>query len=408
LFPIFSRSGWLLLALASLCAPAVYGQQQAVLSELPVLPEPSSLSAPAPEVPAIAVSLAVFSTYPSETLWDACGDTETTQDCIEDTITPEAFISALIAKSWFTEIKPFGNDSDYELLIANVAKQDETSTMSRALSEALREELDEELDEELNEELNEEKHFTELTLQWRGIEIDSLVISSQVNSNETATKKAIEPLLSWYKHATENGLFTPEFLYHALNASDYGNHLSVPESLGDFTRLDTQLYPDPFKGSITRYTHPFFEDALVDVTVYPILAKLDTNTPSNQRETASTANTENSARTDAFLHQQLDEDWNKADHVAHARNLTLSQAQPISPFNVVGFANGWRLALKAESAVDDPIFATTYVFTRKDKIVKVATTFPSDFSDNLAHELIAHITVPEESMLMQQVRAMLK
>lgn len=201
----FSRSGWLLLALASLCAPAVHGQQQAVLSELPVLPEPSSLSAPAPEVPAIAISLAVFSTYPSETLLDACGDTEPNQACIEDTITPEAFISTLIAKSWFTEIKPFGNDSDYELLIANVAKQDETSTMSRALSEALLEELD--------EELNEEKHFTELTLQWRGIEIDSLVISSQVNSNETATNKAIEPLLSWYKHATENGLLTPSFFY---------------------------------------------------------------------------------------------------------------------------------------------------------------------------------------------------
>ena len=392
MFSIFSRSGWLLLVLVSLCAPAVYGQQQAALSELPVLSEPSSPSSAVSEASVIAISLAVFSTYPSETLIGACGDTETTQDCIEDTITPEAFISSLIAKSWFTEIKPFGNDSDYELLIANVAKRDETSNITK----------------ELSGEPSVERHFTELTLQWRGIEIDSLVISSYVNSNETPTVKAIEPLVSWYKHATENALFTPRFLYHALNASDYGNHLSVPESLGDFTRLDTQLYPDPFKGSITRYTHPTFEDALVDVTVYPILAKLDTNASSSKGNTASAANTENSARTDAFLHQQLDEDWNKADHVANARNLTLSQPQPISPFNVVGFANGWRLALKAESPVDDPIFATTYIFTRKDKIVKVATTFPSDFSDNLANELIAHITVPEESMLMQQVRAMLK
>lgn len=392
MFPISSRSGWLLLALASLCAPAVYGQQQAGLPELPVLPETSSLLAPVPEAPTIAISLAVFSTYPSETLLDTCGDTEATQGCIEDTITPEAFISSLIATSWFTEIKPFGNDSDYELLIANVAKQDETSSISEALSEKP----------------SEERHFTELTLQWRGIEIDSLVITSQVNSNETPTEKAIEPLLSWYKHVIESELFTPKFLYHALNASDYGNHLSVPESLGDFTRLDTQLYPDPFKGSITRYTHPSFEDALVDVTVYPILAKLDTNAQSNKANTVNTINTENSARTDALLHQQLDEDWNKADHVASARNLTLSQPQPISPFNVKGLANGWRLALKADSPVDDPIFATTYVFTRNDKIVKVATTFPSDFSDDLANELIAHISVPEESMLMQQVRAMLK
>jgi len=387
LFPIFSRSLWLLLALASLCAPAVYGQQQAALPELPVLPETSSLSTTVSEAPAIAISLAVFSTYPSETLLDTCGDTEATQECIEDTIAPEAFISTLITKSWFTEIKPFGNESDYELLIANVAKQGETLNLSKKLSK--------------------EKHFTELTLQWRGIEIDSLVIASQVNSNEASTEKAIEPLVSWYKHATENELFTPTFLYRALNASDYGNHLSVPESLGDFTRLDTQLYPDPFKGSITRYTHPSFEDALIDVTVFPILAKLDTNASSNSADTANT-NTENSAHTDALLHQQLDEDWNKADHVANARNLTLSQPQPISAFNVKGFANGWRLALKADSPVDDPIFATTYVFTRNDKIVKVATTFPSDFSDDLANELIAHITVPEESMLMQQVRAMLK
>ncbi|WOI38810.1 hypothetical protein R1T43_07200 [Alteromonas sp. CI.11.F.A3] len=387
MFPIFSRSLWLLVALASLCAPSVYGQQQAALSELPILPEPSSSSTAVPKAPAIAISLAVFSTYPSETLLDACGDTEATQECIEDTIAPEAFISTLITKSWFTEIKPFGNDSDYELLIANVAKQGETVNLSKKLSK--------------------EKHFTELTLQWRGIEIDSLVIASQVNDSEASTEKAIEPLVSWYKHATENELFTPTFLYHALNASDYGNHLSVPESLGDFTRLDTQLYPDPFKGSITRYTHPSFEDALVDVTVFPILAKLDTNASSDTADTANTS-IENSARTDALLHQQLDDDWNKADHVANARNLTLSQPQPISAFNVKGFANGWRLVLKADSPVDDPIFATTYVFTRNDKIVKVATTFPSDFSDDLANELIAHITVPEESMLMQQVRAMLK
>ena len=393
MFPNFLRSGWLLLALACLCAPAVFAQQQAALSHSSVLPESTSSSISESEASTIAVSLAVFSTYPSDTLLGACGKTEKIDSCIEDTITPDAFISVLAATSWFAEIKPFDNGSDYELLIANVARQDDSSELSCSSNKKSGK--------------IEEKHFTELTLQWRGIEIDSLVVASQVNSNETITKKAIAPLTSWYIHATDSRLFTPTFLYHALNASDYDNHLSVPESLGDFTRLDTQLYPDPFKGSITRYTHPSFEDALVDVTVYPILAKIDTYAPSN---TASTANTsiENSARTDALLHQQLDEDWNKADHVASARNLTLSQPQPISPFNVKGFANGWRLALKADSPIDDPIFATTYVFTRNDKIVKVATTFPSDFSDDLANELIAHITVPEESMLMQQVRAMLK
>ncbi|MDO6566240.1 hypothetical protein Q4561_04165 [Alteromonas sp. 1_MG-2023] len=398
-----SRSVWLLIALTLVSVKAASDESASTFTQSLDLSNSTGLSEPtsgpeSTDAPVTAIPIAVFSTYPSAAMLGSCESEGPHSECIEDSISPDAFVSILTSQSWFTDVKPYDNGVDYELLIANVANQNE---------------------EKLT---NTENHFTELTLQWRGIEIDSRVIQTHVNRSAEARQKALEPLILWYKQATDQAIFSPTFLYKAVNASDYDNYLSVPESLGDFTRLDTQLYPDPFKGSITRYTHPAYEDALVDVTVYPILAKLDGNTANNglprkavsskkafnEQASADVYSLENSETTDAILHQQLDEDWIKADKVAHSRNLTLTQPQPVSPFVVQGFANGWRLSLKADSPVDDAIFATTYVFKYNDKIVKVATTFPSDFSDPLANELVAHISVPDESVLMQQVRAMLK
>jgi len=312
------------------------------------------------------VTLALFSTYPSELLAVTCDKEVAEKACIEDRIPPDAFAASLAAQDWFAHFTPFEEGADYELLIANLASPPITSDKG-----------------------NFEQHFTEMTLHWRGIEIDSHVIPNQTLVSLADIEKARTQLSLWYADAIDRNVFSAEFLYHVLHASDYANKLSVPETLGEFNRLDTQLYADPFKGSITRYTHPYYEDALVDVTVYPILAKLDDNT-------------------DSVLQQQLLADWNKADQVARSRNLTLTQPSPVSVFSVDSNTTGWRLGLKAESVSDAAIFATTYVFKRSDKIIKVATTFPTDFSDELANELITRISVPDESELMQQVRATLE
>lgn len=312
------------------------------------------------------VNLAVFSTYPSAKLNQACVNVTTDLlTCTEDSISAEAFVSVLSQKSWFSDVIPFNEGPDYELLIANTA----TTAVNSAE--------------------NKEYHFTEFTVQWRGIEIDSTIIPTTNDLTLTNDEKARLALTEWYVYALKHELFSAQFLYTALDASDYQNQLQVPETLGEFTRLDTQLYPDPFKGAITRYVHPSYEDALVDVSVYPILAPLEKNT-------------------DTILHQQLDADWTKAGEVATARNLTLTQPVPVSPFVVNNHDTGWVLGLKAESSTDTAIFATTYVFKRNDKIIKVATTFPSDFSNPLASELISQISVPDESPLMQQIRSMLE
>ena len=343
---LFTRFHWLLLSFSVILSLSVSAQ------DIPVSGE-------------ININLAVFSTYPSEQLSATCESTGTQPSCIEDSISAESFVAVLSQNNWFTNIIPFNEGADYELLIANLA--------SKAV----------------NSSAPIEQHFTEFTVQWRGIEIDTVIIPTAIDSVLNNSEKASIPLARWYADAIKRGVFSAPYLYTALNASDYQNQLQVPETLGEFKRLDTQLYPDPFKGAITRYVHPFYEDALVDVTVYPILAKLEKNT-------------------DSILHQQLSADWNKADEVAHARNLTLTQPVPVSPFVANSYNSGWMLGLKAESSSDAAIFATTYVFKRNDKIVKVATTFPSDLSNPLAMELMSQITVPDESPLMQQIRSMLE
>jgi len=310
------------------------------------------------------ITLSVFSTFPSEALTAACGKTLHNDQavCTEDALAPEQFITALQTKVPFNAILPFEDAADYSLLVANLGQTLASSP--------------------------EEKQLTEFTLQWRGLEIDSFTVIKENTQDTKSHAIANDMVDAWYRYVETNNVFTTPFLYDALQASDYENHLYVPERVGTFTRLDTQLYPDPFRGSVTRYIHPTFEEALVDVTVYPILASLDSDT-------------------DELLNAALNEDWNRAGDVATAKNLQLSQAAPASPYIVSETLKGWRLGLKAESELEPTIFATTYVFQLSDKYIKVATTFPADFSDPIIDELVGQIAVPDESPLMVEIRKML-
>ena len=304
-------------------------------------------------------SVSVFSTYPSEALESLCSQSTLTASCSEDAIAPTTLINAIQTTRVFSALTPFAEGSDYELLIANVG----------------------------HSEIDLSSQFVEFTLQWRGIEIDSAMF----NTAQRASSKdqlASELVMQWVEHIKVRDIFSTRYLYSALDASNYESSLTVPERVGDFTKLDTQLYADPFSGAITRYTHPSYEDALVDVTVYPILDSLD-------------------KEVNLLLNNQLDQDYEKANSVASAQQLTLSLSDPASPYSVNPTIQGWRLGLKAESETADPIYASTYVFRKEDKFVKVATTFPTHFSDPLVNELITHVQVPKESPLMKNIREML-
>jgi hypothetical protein len=325
--------------------------------------------------------VSVFSTYPSETLIKTCdaqqklsesdiNSTAIAEHCFEDAISPDSFIKVLRESGEFSNLLPYGEGNDYELLIANVGPAPSIH-------------------------LGHSKQFAEFTLQWRGIEIDSSSFDSDIdNSDEKAEQTSIDNqqvqslINRWLQYAKHTGLFTSQFLFTALEASNYEIGLRVPETVGEFTKLDTQLFADPFSGSITRYTHPDYEDALVDVTVYPFLAQL------SQEESE-------------LLPKQLESDLQKANTAANLQHLNLSQVSPASRYEVNGSLVGWKLGLSATSDTSPTIYATTYVFRQQDKIVKVSTTFPPDFSDNIVNQLIVNVEVPEESNMMKKVRSLL-
>jgi len=307
-------------------------------------------------VNSVSAPVSVFSTYPSSKLVALCNEPESR--CEEDSITPDEFVSALKATSYLTSLQPYKENNDYELLIANVGK---VSTQ-----------------------------FAEITLQWRGMEINSHIVKTSAQKQaESGNLQHAETLIrQWEDNAVSKGIFTAEFLYRALDASNYEHDLAVPHSFGQFTKLDTQLFADPFSGAITRYTHPAYEDALVDVIVYPFAHKI----------------TEDDR---TLLNEQLNADLAKASAVAKAQQLTLTLSHPAAPYQVNGFTEGWRLGVKAEAENAPTLYASTYVFRKHDKIIKIATTFPTDFSDPLVNELIQHVDVPKESLLMKRVRKLL-
>jgi len=108
-----------------------------------------------------------------------------------------------------------------------------------------------------------------------------------------------------------------------------------------------------------------------------------------------------------LLPKQLEEDLKRAKSNAQIQKLTLSQVKPAARYEVNNQIFGWRLGLSATSESSPSIYATTYVFRRQDKIIKVSTTFPPDYSDNIVDKLIVKIEVPEESKMMKNVRALL-
>lgn len=333
------------------------------------------------EASAVHQGVSVFSTYPSEGLLNSCSAQHalpqqeqalknTAEICMEDAISPDSFIEELSNSGQFYDLIPNGEGTDYELLIANVGASP-------------------------NKHQRHAKQFAEFTLQWRGIEIDSstfdidaLINDSEQRGNQNTKNEAFLLVSRWLEHVNQARIFTSQFLFDALEASNYDLGLQVPETIGDFTKLDTQLFADPFSGVITRYTHSEFEDALIDVIVYPFIAPL-------------------SLKEAELLPNQLKNDLQKASANAALQNLTLSQVSPASPYTVNNKISGWRLGLSAASETSPTIFATTYVFKQQDKIVKISTTFPPDFSDTIVNELIVNVEVPQESVMMKKIRELL-
>lgn len=337
----------------------------------------------APTVAHVNAPVAVYSTYLSDKASEQCAALQNDNaPCRDDVIDAKTFLQALQDKQYFKEAVASAPDYDYEVLIANQAATIETgNTIQHLLNSATFGAYD----------LPRSTHyFTEVTVQWRGMEIHSqlFTLTQSTENSDAPIQLATQMLDNWWQHAQSDQVFTARYLFNALQASDYVNNMDLPATIDEFVRTDTQLYPDPFRGVISRYVHPDYDGALIDISVYPITQAL-------------------SMGTEALLHGELEKDLEDANHIAQARSMNLIIDKPTQPFSVNSDGttySGYVLSMHAESDTMEPLFASTYVFRQNDKFIKFSTTFPTRVSDTLVSAAIPHVKVPEESVLMAALR----
>lgn len=332
----------------------------------------------------VAAPIALFATYPSQAMKELCDEKNVSDEpCKEDPLSGNLFVEQLTQSGWFDKVLPATNAADYELLIATLSAQ---VIDDEAVNQAQSTQIGNEGKRQV---FTHPLYLTELTVQWRGLEIASRIFETPYKPNGSDKMYVQNILQSWWLGAIEKKIFSAEYLFDALGASDYKNDMLIPKQIQQFVLLDTQLYPDPFKGVISRYIHPVFEGALLDITVAPILTPL--TEPQEKRLVAA-------------LQNNLDE----ATRMAHAQSLSLTIDAPIAPYKVDNgiFPSylGYRIAVRAESESTETIYATTYAFEMKDKLVTLSTTFPPRIADALINEALPQIVVPDPSPLMQTLR----
>ena len=131
----------------------------------------------------VAAPLSLFSTYPSDTMQSLCSDISIgSSPCAEDALEGHLFVKALSESNWFDRILPASSEADYELLIASLAsdlpKNDSPLSM-QTLTAGL-----------WNDDTTTH-YFTELTVQWRGIEIASEIFDT-VRQPDQSDEKLVE------------------------------------------------------------------------------------------------------------------------------------------------------------------------------------------------------------------------
>ncbi|OFC70647.1 hypothetical protein [Alteromonas confluentis] len=347
--------------------------------QVPVTPEKPATFLPQYHV---AAPISLFSTYASSKLTAECEALDTQKKCKEDALSGSQFAQILTEKNWFDEVLTDSDNADYELLIASLsaegpAPKQKALTLHSASGGLWPADV-------------VPYYFSEITVQWRGVEIDSQQFRTLALSDESDATLSQEVLETWWLAAIKKRVFSAEYLFAALGASDYRSALALPEQIGAFVLEDSQYYPDPFKGVITRYSHPEYEDALIDITVSPVM--VDLSVPVETRLTTA-----------------LELNLQEARQIATVQGLQLVTDSPPESFTVnTGdtLFKGYRMAVHAESDKSEPIFATTYVFEMKDKLVTLATTFPPRVADELIAVALPSIEVPGESELMKAIRRM--
>lgn len=254
----------------------------------------------------------------------------------------------------------------------------------------------------------------DISINWRGILIDDkqfkLVFNNtqtmQQTKNSVPFKKSSEVaalalLEQWYEHITQASVLSATHIYQTIGASDYKNEMQVPERIGDFLLSESALYKDPMKGAITRYHHPDFDSAILDISIYP-MSPFGNKTPLINSE----APTHISNHEIESLYVDMGTERGKVIALIESSSLNDFSVSSIEPTSLM-VNNNIVHGLAFEVAINeqtDPVYSTQFAFIQHDKIIKLSGNLPESMMRELVYQSMPYIKAPQESMFMKMIR----
>lgn len=249
----------------------------------------------------------------------------------------------------------------------------------------------------------------EITTTWRDIPLNDLVIAknmdiASIEDSGYLLNIATTIMGEWLDFIEAEHVLDASAIYKTLNASDYTNKLQVPNNIGEFKLLESAVYRDPMQGSITRYSHPEFAEAIIDINVFPIspFKHIDKNATNASLAKQVGAYIEKTTP----LELELSAEAKHISQIVNQANISdysISAVEKTSIHINGEIAEGYKLSI-ALNANDDPIFSTQYVFMQNDKIIKLTGNLPESFMHKVVSQSPITIKVPEESEFMRALR----
>jgi hypothetical protein len=316
-----------------------------------------------------------FASYLSDDVAQQCqlfNQRPSAQQCVEDPVNPELYWSALKDSALFEQVHLSKDNQDYEILISSAG----FTRGDRGPA-------------------HKQKVVAEISVTWRNIELKQykfelpLLISNDEKADLAANVEFAHLLVSRFLQQTrDDGLFSAEFIYAKLKASDYQHELTIPENISDFQFSQKHQFADPLQGVMVRYLHPLYVGDVIDLYVYPIV---------------------NASWSDAKLtiKQELDKVSGEMRGVADSQQmaaLNIGDMQELQ-WNIGDKSyKGYYLSADAEDAHEQKIYASTYIFVLNDKYIKFTATFPANIATDFIKQAVPYIKVPQESILMAELR----
>lgn len=306
------------------------------------------------------VTLPIFAAHLSESLQQECEQ----HACDTHVFNVEQINAALGSLYTIDELEQALSLSQYEVLVSNVVISKQTAKQKELV--------------------------VEISTSWRQVPIDELVLRTVVE-DDLSLEELTSLLEKWVSHIEQEQILEARRIYDVLNASDYASELNLPTSIGEFTLSESALYRDPLQGSISRYAHPEYADAVLDISVYPFSPFDKSSEQLSAQDRLMREMTKEVEQINALVEQANITDFSISEIVATTQQ-----------FNGVSYT-GLRVEVLL-NAKTDPVYSTQYLFYQNDKIIKLTANVPDFLMSNLVDLSIASIKVPQESAFMKSLR----